>query len=132
MVQKNQHGAGTIAPVPRGKKLFLGRVMFCLAAAVARNALTITGIHFVGGSLLASGAPPECDQLNFHPFHTLLEFSVWMSGAALECSEIAATTQDSEEATRLKDERKYPARRSIGEADPAMKLCWIMGLADGG
>src|ERR1035437_6269921 len=102
MVQQDQHGAGTIAPVPRSKKLFLGRVMFCLAAAVARYALTITGIHFVGGSLLASGAPPECDQLNFHPFHTLLEFSVWMSDAAPECNETAAATHGSEEATRLR------------------------------
>jgi hypothetical protein len=45
---------------------------------MARNALAIRGIHFVGGGLFAGRAPSECDQLNFHPFHTLLEFSVWM------------------------------------------------------
>jgi hypothetical protein len=58
MVQQDQHGAGATSAFPRGKKLFLGSVMFCPATTMALDALAIAGVHFVGGSLLARGAPP--------------------------------------------------------------------------
>ena len=85
MIQQNQHGASAIAALPCGKNLFFRRIMFGSATAMTFNALTIAGIHFVGGSLLASRASSERDQLNFHTFHTLLEIDIWMSALLGEC-----------------------------------------------
>jgi len=115
MIQQNQHGASAIATLPSGEKLFFRWIMFGAATAVARNALAIAGIHFVGGSLLASRAPPECDQLYFHTFHTLLEFSVWMSDGLGESSEFSA-------AKGYANERLVRTRDDSGRSDQEANL----------
>jgi hypothetical protein len=67
--------------------------------------------------LFSGGAPPECDQLYFHPFHTLLEFSVEMWELCWGIREIAGLAR-----WKTKTKQQLHGPRGLGAINKRIHL----------